>query len=772
MIHLRTLSISSLLVAMLLSSECVLAQEAQTAPEPIKIDAPGVLDKDGATYLLTRDVTAPRTAFMIKGDDITLDLGGHTVTYGTEVGIDFCVGVFIRPAGQENAFAGVPAEGFGGGDRFTLTNGRIVQGAQPVAPEGAITYRGGRMVKEEGDHPRPGRFCHGVYIRGCDGFKLENLTVDVNSRDSNNVQIIYSGAGEIANNHFISSVKEITDRHYPGTSVIFAAVGGAMKIHHNVIDGGGQWGINVSGRGQTGPLVEVHHNVIRHRSYTTNGYAIGCHAPNLRVYANVVASIGRGVHLTGNATDFYNNIVMPKERPNPEYPSTRTHGIKLEHPSRVQVHHNFCRVVAEEGFGDADPLDLDCRSYSQNRVFKNTFEAIRKTDTMWASSINVVNAEPDNGAIIHDNVFRTNQYHFQGTWGGMRELLLINNRFEVIGEPEGYQFFRFGQSRAAQTRGVVFRDSKAVGQTDLKKVDMLYGPSYTRANIDVAVQNSVKILAADPTGNPVSGVAVFATDPQGQAAGEALTGSDGKAEVVLTDFRVIGNEGESPILQRGPYKLKFVRNGREVKTEQVDPAETTELVVEIVDPGRKLYVNAGADRRMATGDAVKLDGVVKVIAGEGEPEVSWKIIKEVGDPKLADASSPRSTLTFENPKESWVQTATLELTATLGEETVRDRVVIRQDSAIVPKAVAAAPEKAKVRTIVQLDGARSTDPRRFPSMAYKWKQTAGPATPLSSDELADPIFYPVEAGSYSFELTVSSPLATSEPQSVTIEVSE
>lgn len=91
-------------------------QDAQKPAEVIEIDKPGVLDKAGATYVLTKDVTAARTAFMIKGDGITLDLGGHTVTYGTDVGVDRCSGVFLRPdtgASGYKDFVGVPRDGFG-----------------------------------------------------------------------------------------------------------------------------------------------------------------------------------------------------------------------------------------------------------------------------------------------------------------------------------------------------------------------------------------------------------------------------------------------------------------------------------------------------------------------------------------------------------------------------------------------------------------------------------------------------------------------------------
>ncbi len=51
---------------------------------PVPGDLPGppfVLDRSNTTYVLTEDVTAPLAGFEIKADGVTLDLGGHTVTY-------------------------------------------------------------------------------------------------------------------------------------------------------------------------------------------------------------------------------------------------------------------------------------------------------------------------------------------------------------------------------------------------------------------------------------------------------------------------------------------------------------------------------------------------------------------------------------------------------------------------------------------------------------------------------------------------------------------
>jgi hypothetical protein len=131
-----------------------------------------------------------------------------------------------------------------------------------------------------------------------------------------------------------------------------------------------------------------------------------------------------------------------------------------------------------------------------------------------------------------------------------------------------------------------------------------------------------------------------------------------------------------------------------------------------------------------------------------------------------------SDLTFENPTESWLQQAELELTAKWADQTVSDRVIVRQDTNITPTAVITGPKKAPANTIVQLDGSRSTDPRGFPpsTIRYQWRQTRGPTVDLSSHEWIDPIFFPDQPGNYEFELIVSSPIATSEAAGFCVEV--
>jgi hypothetical protein len=58
----------------------------------VELTGPAVLDKGHTTYVLQNDVSAPQTAFVIKATDVTLDLNGHVVEYGTS-GKSKCYGV-------------------------------------------------------------------------------------------------------------------------------------------------------------------------------------------------------------------------------------------------------------------------------------------------------------------------------------------------------------------------------------------------------------------------------------------------------------------------------------------------------------------------------------------------------------------------------------------------------------------------------------------------------------------------------------------------------
>ena len=56
------------------------ATPREPRPGEIPVSEPGNCAKPGATYVLTRDITSPTSGFFL-GNDVTLDLNGHTLTY-------------------------------------------------------------------------------------------------------------------------------------------------------------------------------------------------------------------------------------------------------------------------------------------------------------------------------------------------------------------------------------------------------------------------------------------------------------------------------------------------------------------------------------------------------------------------------------------------------------------------------------------------------------------------------------------------------------------
>jgi hypothetical protein len=513
--------------------------------------------------------------------------------------------------------------------------------------------------------------------------------------------------------------------------------------------------------------VQVHHNVIRHRNYTTNGYAIAAGAPNMRIFANVIKpAAGRGVHLTKYNQDFYNNIVDVWEAPNPEYPRTRGHGVKLEGARYARIHHNFIRSTAEKSC-EADPLDISVPDYSASQIFKNTIVALQKSDECWAASVNILNPGRRCLVQVYDNVFRTNHRHFRLDWGGGSGVIFERNRWEVLGEPADYSFWLLGPSKAIASGGIVFRDNVLVPPADYgHAVGIRRG--LNRAGLDYSMEYSVNLSVTDPAGSAIAGIGVEAYE-KGRLVASALTNSEGAASVSLCDFRLTGDD-ESFIEEHGPYELKLFGRGFAETTLTIDPTETVDLPVMLQHPDRKLYAYAGEGQRIHIGDVATLEGKVAVVPEEaGRPETTWRVVRGEAKVKIEQPTSPKINVAFPE----WGQ-VTFEFSAKLGDEVAKSQVAIRADARIAPTAVPKAPETAQVLTIVQLDGTESTDPRGFEPRyhRYKWEQVGGPEAILSSDELPDPIFYPTEPGEYTFELTMANPIRTSDPVQCSVRVTQ
>jgi hypothetical protein len=166
----------------------------------------------------------------------------------------------------------------------------------------------------------------------------------------------HANQAEIHHNYIYSRVTEIECRHYPGNALMRVyTYGGDIHIHDNLLTEGCHWGINVRISSRTAKNIEIDHNDIQHHQQYVNGYALSPGEGAL-VHHNKVTSSGRGVHLTGEGTQFYENYIDTKGHQQLSDLPARTrpfhhrlielHGIKFEGTSakKCKVYDNFVRI--------------------------------------------------------------------------------------------------------------------------------------------------------------------------------------------------------------------------------------------------------------------------------------------------------------------------------------------------------------------------------------------------------------------------------------------
>ncbi len=392
---------------------------------------PYVLNRPGATYVLTRDISAAATAIVIDAPDITLDLDGHTVTFGDDT---------PRPA------FGVSVTNRANG-KVTICNGHIRQGR------------------------RSGGFssCVGTRYRA---FPLEiyGISTDVHLSDAYPIRI-FGKAKEtrIHHNHFYSRVTEISSRHYPGNDLLRIDEPDNAEIHHNLLTEGCHRGITMMGDKAVGnDNVEVYENDIRHHQQYVNGHALAGISHGT-VHHNHVTSTGRGMQI-GRDVEIHDNWfsiqghMTLSDLPQGSRPWKRRrvelHGFKFEGKDcvNVKLHDNFMQVIQHLpnetwDYVPATPLNIACyNANAMNEVYNNTIVALTRYERarhgsygdsgQWASSIHFVGmargpARPGRYSVfIHDNRFVSNHLFLSAAAGEPNMTIRIEgNNFEWAESP-------------------------------------------------------------------------------------------------------------------------------------------------------------------------------------------------------------------------------------------------------------------------------------------------------------------------------------------------
>lgn len=515
----------------------VLASALPARPT-IPIAAGGTLNQAGATYQLTRDVSATGTAFTIAADGITLDLGGHTITYGTAPG--------------DNRHAVVSQDH----DHLVVKNGTIVQGAGN------------------------GSGCHAVSITGGDDVEIRDLTLTVRGPDTRNILGNWGSRHHVYRNHCINNSTVVSNRHQGIAAIdIINHAGGGTSVHDNIIDGSPQFGIRLRAKPAGSSGFSVYNNQVRHNAVVANPYGIAVNnMGDCDVYGNtIVARNGRGIHVESEALAagwilVHDNHIDVKEGPNPEYKPGWSHGIKLEGAPRARVFNNTVVARAEPDFGHAYALDFTLAAGTNCEVYDNTFTAISTDPNLVAAACHPVASHRDSGLRIHDNVFESNSRLVYWDWDGGDGVYLASNTFRRLPGVVPFRtlYFENGGNPAIDN---TFLDTRLEGGAALD--DALMKPGSLA--ISYAVRWYLTVAVRDGNGAPMEGAQVMVNDSAGDTVFTSDTSPAGTVRADLLEYLQTGMPPQRTM--RTPHRIRISKAALPARELTVTVDRSKELIV-------------------------------------------------------------------------------------------------------------------------------------------------------------------------------------------------
>lgn len=529
------------------------------------IHACGQLSASGARYVLEDDVSSPSTCFSIEADQITLDLNGHTITYGTGSPKTAAFGILGIACWDTSLSNGIANGNPCGGsfDNLTVMNGKIVQ-ATGVAPfSDAI-----RLGQGGGNH-----------------LIVHNIEVSVKGDSTIPIHTIESGRGsQVYGNTIRNDVHTILNRHQlQGMSIKFDSsknISPGQDVHDNEIEGGAQGGILLEA-----PGAAAYRNKIRQNGRYSNDFAIYVWGNSERAYENEIRAIsGRGIQIGGGAIGTggrgtggshsevsENKIDVIELKQNCDYSENNScnvcqlggaYGIQFDDNPQGDFSSKN-QVIARADECDAAGLRVTESDLPQNQSLSDSFVAIRVHAGSRGKAYGWDNEGPKGFTAKNDSFLgETASYHV--SWSGAQNEICVSCSFgKGTVNPSGdYVTFSFENGGTNPVEDIHFVDPKFTGgaakdSTNMRPIDASNWPGPAEYFIDW----TVKLTIADQNGRLLLGATVSITDRLGNEVYSGQTDADGAITTVLTEFRMHNTATKVEKELRTPHSLKVVKEG-------------------------------------------------------------------------------------------------------------------------------------------------------------------------------------------------------------------
>jgi hypothetical protein len=490
---------------------------------PGDMEGPPYVLKEKGTYLLTADIIADGSAFEIRGDDIILDLNGHTVVYNNK-SIEV-TGKSFKNWVDKSAF-GVLMEK---AQNFQLFNGTIRQGAGND-PACGISI---------GFSPFHGE--------GAGGHKeFAGVTIEFGADQMIGINYHWSrGSTNIHHCVFVDHGSKVSNRHGGGCRAARLDGKQTGEMHHNLVKRTRQMGLAGADK--------LYNNEVYVDSFSTNSFALqiaaeGGRGYNNRVFATGFNPYGFGwgkkdwkaydnfIHMVGQDTskrwgERWGDVNMLAGMRVTNYSKGGQEREDLEYYGNVIVMEGKedCEIRAVEFFSDETIKNLNFHD--------NIVKAIALDDqTVRVACVDAqghFRKENTLPVFYRNNTFISNRHmvRFGDDYGKGNNHQFINNRFIKVGEDHPmFSTFYFGGGY--WNYGHVIRDCTFEGGAE--PMDVHWGPIGNQAWYQVEWTLTVKAPA---------GAEVKIVDAKGDEAFAGKVGDDGTVAVPLVQARLSPPEG-------------------------------------------------------------------------------------------------------------------------------------------------------------------------------------------------------------------------------------
>lgn len=392
----------SIILAILLAVMTTIPTAADTyITQKMVGEGPYYLQEEGEKYWIAGNITTPGTAIVFAAQNVTLNIGDYTITFGTG-GEQYRYGVAMPPwyPHVNPMWSESDIEIWAACHGAKIEHGAIVQ-SDLAGSHGAA-----------------------VVSYNVNDITVRDVNIVVYGDDAHPIRLMEGHTHYVYSNSIYDNKSVITNRHAGIACIdLQATFDGPIEVYNNYLYDCKQWGIRL---GQRLPIfypARVHGNYIYGSTIVTNGYGIGAHRNRTQVFGNTITSErGRGIHIenSDSVTVINNNIDVREEPIWPEYDRVSAHGIKLEDCTNANVTLNTVvsrgRCEYANAFSNGAALSITVEEDSNNRIHNNEFIAIHEGGALYdpqngglyATTIEVVSFGTNSNIEMDTNDFTTN----------------------------------------------------------------------------------------------------------------------------------------------------------------------------------------------------------------------------------------------------------------------------------------------------------------------------------------------------------------------------